>query len=141
MYNKLFAFLLVLVLMTSCSSFKKAGSLVSPGSSREMLDDNTFKLTELADDASYGLTQENPVKVGGVGTGPLNALLGPGGQTITYNRTGSCCEFATPNGLMGGGLLDKYEVSYDGLDKPVIIFINMYDAGELKAPKGFTFKK
>lgn len=41
---------------------------------------------------------------------------------------------------MGGGLLDIYEVSYEGLEKPVVIYINMYDAGELKAPVGLKYK-
>ena len=131
--------LLVILCLCSCSSSKKAG----------MLDSNTFKLTAVSDDASYGFTEQNAVKVGGAknSEGPvnerrfLNALLGPEGQQITYHRRGSCCPFNSPNGLMGSGLLDIYEVSYEGLDKPLLIYINMYDKGELKAPKGFTFRQ
>ncbi|HEY6504654.1 MAG TPA: hypothetical protein VIZ28_11815 [Chitinophagaceae bacterium] len=112
-------------------------------------DDNTFVLTEISDDDTYGYTEKNPVMVGGVKSseGPknerrfLNALLGLNGESITYVRTGSCCPFDTPNGLMGGGLLDRYEVKYSGQDKPVYIYINMYDFGVLKAPKGFTINK
>lgn len=114
-----------------------------------MLDENSFKLLAISDDDTYGYTEKNPVKVGGATnmSGPLNerkflnALLGPGGQTLTYNRRGSCCPFKSPNGLMGSGLLDMYEVKYEGLEKPLIIYINMYDPGELKAPKGLTFKQ
>jgi hypothetical protein len=42
---------------------------------------------------------------------------------------------------MGSGMPDKYEVKYDGIEKPIIFYINMYDFGELKAPKGFTFRQ
>lgn len=147
MKNNLVPAFLALVLLGSCNSAKKTSS---PNSSSkvEMRDENSFKLTAISDDETYGYTQQNPIKVGGVknSSGPLNerrflnALLGPESQPLTYYRQGSCCPFKSPNGLMGSGLLDKYEVKYDGLEKPLIIYINMYDAGELKAPKGFTFK-
>ncbi len=42
---------------------------------------------------------------------------------------------------MGSGLLDKYEVKYEGIENPVILYINMYNKGKLKAPKGFTFRQ
>ena len=141
-------FFLVFIL-NSCSSSKKNISSPSSYSSSQaaLLDHNTFKLTVVSDDASYGYTQQNPVKVGGVKSseGPLNerrflnALPGPAGQKLSYERQGSCCPFNSRNGLMGSGLLDKYEITYEGIKKPVIVYINMYDFGELKAPKGFTF--
>jgi hypothetical protein len=114
----------------------------------ELMDERTFKLTEVSDDGSYGYTEKNPIKVGGAkkSEGPLNerrflnALQGPNGGRISYVRKGSCCTFETPNGIMGGGLLDVYEVKYDGLEKPIVLYINMYDYGILKAPKGFTYR-
>ena len=139
---------LIILCLFSCNSSKKASSSKS-GQNAEMLSNNFSKLIAISTDETYGFTQENPIKVGGVkdSEGPLNerrflnALLGPEGQSITYHRQGSCCHFKSPNGLMGSGLLDRYEVNYNGLAKPVIIFINMYDFGELKAPKGFTFRQ
>ncbi|HEX5653307.1 MAG TPA: hypothetical protein VFX58_09545 [Chitinophagaceae bacterium] len=126
-----------------------AGSPAYTGSRAAMLDNNTFELKEISSDETYGYSENNPVKVGGVkdSEGPLNerrflnALLGPNGETVSYSRKGSCCPFKTPNGFSGAGLLDRYEVSYEGLEKPVYIFINMYDFGELRAPRGFSFKK
>ncbi len=139
----------MLVLFLSCGSSKKNTSNPAAGGSTQaiLLDDNVFKLIAVSDDNTYGYTQENPVKVGGAGDseGPLNerrflnALLGPGGEKITFERQGSCCPFKTRNVFMGSGLLDRYEVKYTGLEKPLILYINMYDAGVLKAPKGFTF--
>jgi len=142
------------VLVNGCSSSQKAASSSATTTSKkgnishEMLDDNTFKLTAISDDTTYGYTQKNAIAVGGkLMSGPLNeqrflnALTGPNGEAISYNRRGSCCTFKTPNGIMGGGLLDIYEVTWNGLAKPIVLYINMYDPGELKAPKGFTFKQ
>lgn len=42
---------------------------------------------------------------------------------------------------MGGGLLDVYEITYDGLDKPIELYINMYDYNDPMIPVGFTPKK
>jgi hypothetical protein len=115
---------------------------------RNLMDDNTYKLDSITNDETYGYSLKNPIMVGWKEeSGPknerrfLNALLGPGGEEVTYNRQGSCCMFYSSNGMMDRGLIDRYEVTYSGLEKPVIIFINMYDPGVLKAPKGFTFKK
>ncbi|MEQ8363694.1 MAG: hypothetical protein RH948_12550 [Cyclobacteriaceae bacterium] len=116
----------------------------------QFLDDNTYLLTEIADDKSYGYTKSNPVKVGGANenSGPrnerrfLNGLLGPNGEEITYFRAGSCCHFKTPNGTFGdSGMLDNYLVSWVGSQDTLNIYINMYDKGDLKIPLGLTGKK
>lgn len=96
----------------------------------------------VADD--YGYSENNPIKVGGVSDGPamerkfLNSLAGLNGETVTYKRVGSCCAFETPNSPWGG-MLDMYEVTIEGGDTKVL-YLNMYDQGDLSAPKGFTFK-
>lgn len=116
----------------------------------EYLDEETYKLTEYADDKSYGFKENNPIDVGGAheSSGPLNerrflnALLGPNGEKVFYYRAGSCCHFKTPNGLMNGtGLLDRYRVYYLGGKDTLDIYINMYDKGDLKVPVGFTSKQ
>ena len=119
------SFYLVLFL-ASCSSSRQSQTnyLSSSNSSR-------FKITEVSADDTYGYTEKNPVKVGGGMNGPanerkyLNSLTGPNGEEIKYERKGSCCQFETPNGFMGGGMLDRYEVTYRGLPKPIIIYINI----------------
>lgn len=111
----------------------------------ELADDKTFLITEISDDETYGYTVENPIKVGGINQseGPLNerrylnALYSPTGKAIDYYRKGSCCPFETENGFMGSGMLDIYEVTWKGQTVPIILYINMYDFGPLKAPKGF----
>lgn len=99
-------------------------------------------LTEISTDATYGHTAENPIKVGGVAPARerdfLNLLRGPNGESIRYDRDGSCCGFETPNGILGGGMLDIYSVWIGTNKEPVKLYINMYDFEQPKAPKGFT---
>ena len=104
-----------------------------------------FLIEQYATDKTYGYTVENPIMVGGVEEmqGPrnekrfLNASAGSGGEPLTYKRLGSCCGFKSERGFNGFGLLDQYEVSYDGLDEPITLYINMYDSDTLKVPVGF----
>jgi hypothetical protein len=116
----------------------------------EFLDDNTYLITEVTDDKTYGYNKSNPVKVGGAkeDSGPknerrfLNGLLGPNGEEIKYFRGGSCCSFKTPNGTFGNsGMLDRYRVTWVGSSDTLDIYINMYDKGDLKIPVGLTAKK
>ena len=94
----------------------------------------------VSEDETYGLTPENPVPIGGGAlfvkareTRYLEALRGPAGQTLTYRRIGSR---SAPGDEMT--LLDEYEVTYEGLEKPVRLFLNAYLYWEQQAPKGFT---
>ena len=111
----------------------------------EFLDENSFKLVEVATDKTYGFTQTNPIKVGGASekSGPLNertflnGLAGPNGETIQYYRKGSCCAFKTPNGFDNIGMLDRYNVYWKGCKDTAVLYINMYDKGDLKVPVGF----
>lgn len=144
-----------LALVLGCSSQKTSTTSkkvpeTTPPKQVEFIDDNTYLLTVQSDDKSYGYDQSNPIKVGGVkdNNGPmnerrfLNGLLGPNGEEIHYKRSGSCCHFKTPNGLLNGtGLLDAYEVSWKGSSDKLTIYINMYDKGELKVPVGLTARK
>ena len=129
-------------IIIACASSKQAVKT-------KLKDNQTFELTEVSSDPSYGLSEKKPVEVGGVDKreGPinerrfLNALAGPDGQQISYYRAGSCCAVKSKNGLMGWALLDRYRVTWEGSKDTVDIFINMYDYGELKAPVGFTIRK
>lgn len=131
----------IALLVLSCSSTKS----VSKNHSQTLLDNNTFLITEIATDKTYGLSEKNAVEVGG--TSPLNerrflnALTGPNGEKISYFRAGSCCPVKSNNGMMGMAMLDNYRVSYEGSKDTVSIYINMYDSSPLKAPYGFAIKK
>ncbi len=143
--NKHLVFTGIILFLISCSSTKNATNYSKP----KLLNDHTFLITEVATDKTYGVTEKNPVKVGGAknSEGPinerrfLNALTGPNGEEISYYRAGSCCHFKTKNGMMGTGLLDNYRVTWEGAKDTISVYINMYDYGELKAPVGFGIRK
>lgn len=95
----------------------------------------------------YGYGRGNPIRVGGgVESGSenqrryLDALRGPQGQPVRYQRLGSCCEFQTPHSPQGGGMLDAYEVTWDGQERPVVLYLDLYTPpeGAPPAPAGFT---
>lgn len=134
----------ILTLIFSCSSTKQSVKT-------NLKNYQTFELTEISTDRTYGLSEKNPIQVGGVDKqeGPLNerrflnALAGPNGEEISYYRAGSCCSIKSKNDPFGFGsvLLDDYRVTWEGSKDTVSIYINMYDYGVLKAPIGFTIKE
>ncbi len=84
----------------------------------------------------YGYTPEDPIKVGGGIHGEheyLKGLRGPKGQELRYKRRGS---YSGPPPV--GGLLDVYEVTYDGLKTPVLLYLDMYRREDPRAPAGFS---
>lgn len=97
---------------------------------------------------AYGYGRKNPIQVGGGAESGaanqrqwrrqwLDGLRGPAGQPVRYRRLGSCCEYEA-NGARG--ILDAYQVTYDGLAAPVVLFIDMYaEPRSVPAPpEGFT---
>ncbi|HUL74777.1 MAG TPA: hypothetical protein VLT86_16820 [Vicinamibacterales bacterium] len=91
----------------------------------------------ISDDPTFGVSQENPVKVGGGAmylasreVKYMSALRGPDGQGLHFKRVGS---LKGPDGT----ILDGYTVTYQGLDKPVEIFIDGYHWAQPVAPKGW----
>ena len=94
-------------------------------------------------DPDYGFTKEKPIKVGprlrtGVHILLLNALRGPQGQPLEYERQGACCEFPSVHSPLGLGLLDVYRVRVDGTDQDRLIYVDMYEPGPPQIPMGFT---
>ena len=140
--------LLSALFLVSCYTTRSAGTTQERlPIERELRDDLTFKIVEFSQEETYGHTEENPIKVGGVAEGLknerrfLNALAGPNGEKVLYFRIGSCCPFKTKNFQSGVGLLNTYSVSYKGSSKATTLYINMYDADVLKVPVGLTLKK
>ncbi|MDH6354410.1 hypothetical protein M2132_000738 [Dysgonomonas sp. PH5-45] len=140
----------VLVSFSSCKTTESTNTDTGKKKNvvHKLYNKETFKIEKYSEDKSYGYTEENPIKVGGAlkSKGPenerrfLNALAGPNGEVITYIRGGNCCPFETENGFLGGGLLDKYIISYKGLKENITLYINMYDSEELAVPVGFKLK-
>jgi hypothetical protein len=94
----------------------------------------------VASDNTYGFSISNAVKVGlDEATGParatqfLSALRGPAGQAVRSSRIGSA--------LYAGTVLHIYELSYEGLEKPVAIYLDVYHFETPKAPAGLSCGK
>lgn len=133
---KLFAFIIQVLFITNISFAQDF-----------LKDEFTLKLSKISKNKKYGFSPKDPIKLGGITNNTvraqnfLNALKGPNGEKVLYERTGSCCHFKTPNAIIGDkGLLDEYKVYYKGLKEPILIYINEYDYEAPLCPKGFTFK-
>jgi hypothetical protein len=95
----------------------------------------------VSDEPAFATTKDHAVQVGGGAMYVaarerryLDALRGPMGEVLQYKRTGSL-----PLDKDGRTILDAYEVTYSGLDKPVVLYLDAYHFDDaLKAPKGFT---
>ena len=111
--------------------------------------DKTFIITEISRDKKFGYDEDYPVNLGflPLTTGELSvqryfgALAGPDGQKITYTKVESCCPFPTKKFDAGAGILDVYEVTWEGLTTPKHIYINIYEKGKVIAPNGFTIRQ
>jgi hypothetical protein len=138
-----------LALATSCISTRNSirnidDTAIMPALSKE----KTFIITETSSDNKYGYDQDYPVNLGFLPfkTAEINvqryfgALSGPNGEKLTYRKVDTCCPFPTKKYDMGAGLLDIYEVSWDGLSEPKRIYINLYEKGKVMAPKGFGIR-
>lgn len=95
----------------------------------------------VSDEPAFATTRERPVQVGGGTTSVaarerryLDALRGPMGEAVQHKRIGSLRP-----GKDARTILDIYEVTYPGLEKPLTIYLDGYHFDDaLKAPKGFT---
>jgi hypothetical protein len=108
-----------------------------------------FEVTDTATDTTYGYSQGNPIRVGGYvqGQGPANrdrffkALRGPQGQPVTYVSNGSCCPFKTDDSAAPVGLLEVLVVTYNGSERPAILYVDMFNFQSPRAPVGFTVER
>ncbi|HEX8563499.1 MAG TPA: 2-dehydro-3-deoxyphosphooctonate aldolase [Flavobacterium sp.] len=148
--RKIISLWIVLTVVTSCVSTKSTIKNIDDNAPIPTLNkDNAFVLTAFATDSRYGYDPNFPVNVFYKSTKDeninqqrfLRALAGPNGEKITYEKVDSCCPFPTKRTEIGAGFIDIYEVSWEGLTKPVRLYINMYERGVLMVPKGFSLKK
>lgn len=148
--QKIFLLLLVTLLSVSCVSTKSTLKNVDDNAPIPLLTvDNTFVIKEFSTDKRYGFDKDYPVNVFYYTTRNetinqeryLNALAGPKGQKISFKKLESCCPFPSKRSEMGAGFLDVYEVTWEGLKTPVILYMNIYEKGYLKVPVGFGLKK
>jgi hypothetical protein len=110
--------------------------------------EKTFVIVAISKDKKYGYDQDYPVNLGFLPyqTAEMNvqryfgALTGPKGEKLSYTKVDTCCPFPSKRNDMGAGLLDVYEVTWQGLAEPVRIYVNLYEKGEIVAPYGFGIR-
>jgi hypothetical protein len=149
--RKIIVSALIVVLIISCVSTKSTIKNINDTISKPALNEalNSFVITTIAKDKKYGLDPDYPINVGFTileeglinQTRYLNALAGPNGEKIRYEIKKPCCPYPTKKSEIGVGLIDTYEITWDGLKKPIILYLNKYDKGELMIPLGFSIRK
>lgn len=112
------------------------------GQEKETEKDKPVVIKEMATEKSYGRKKKNHIKVGSIRNGYvyISQLTGPNGEKVETTRLGSCCEVKSPNAPFGKAPLDMWEVKYEGLAKPIILYLNGYDYEQPKCPVGLSFQ-
>ncbi len=149
LYKSIFYSLLFLSLVSCISTKSTLMNVDNNAPNPKLTKQNNFVLTEVSIDSKYGFDKDYPVNVFYRNSNDeeincnrfLNAISGPNGEPITFKKTGICCPFPSKNINTGGGFLAVYEISYEGLKSPKILYINIYEKGLLMSPIGFTIKK
>ena len=150
MFRKSLFTAVLLLLLTSCISTKLTIKNIDDKAIRpEMLDNTTYKLTKQAKDTRYGFDKDYPVNLGfgllhqreSNKEKFLNALQGPEGQKTTYTHNGNCCPFPTDKSQLGSGMLDIYLITWEGNSKPIELYLNIYEKGEVLIPIGLRARK
>ena len=148
--KKIISYISLLLLVTSCISTKSTLKNVNENAPTPTLsNNNTFLILEYSKDKKYGYDKDYPINIFFGSTTYenlnqqrfLNALAGPKGEKLTYIKLESCCPFPTKRSEMGAGLLDVYELRWEGQRKPIILYLNIYEKGVLMVPVGLTLKK
>lgn len=148
--KKTAALLFLFIIITSCVSTKSTLKNVDENAPTPKLSTkNTFIITQYSKDKRYGYDKDYPINVFYYNTlyetinqeRFLNALAGPKGEKISYKKIENCCPFPTKHSKMGAGLLDVYEITWEGQKKPITLYMNMYEKGYLLVPIGLSIKK
>src|SRR5690554_572163 len=149
MLRKVFCLAVLGLGMTSCVSTKLTIKNINDSAIQpSMLDEITYKLVSKATDTKYGFHQDYPVNLGfgllhqreSNKEKFLNALQGPNGEQITYTHDGNCCPFPTDKSELGVGMFGVYIITWEGNTKPLIVYLNIYEKGEVLIPLGLTAK-
>ena len=137
------------LLLTSCESTQSTLKNVDNSAIRPAIKDLAYVITEYATDNKYGYDQDYPINIGFIHEKQediniqyyFNGLEGPNGEKISYKKVDTCCPFPSKNSLMGAGTVGIYEVTFEGSNKKVMMYFNIFEKGKILCPKGFAIKK
>jgi hypothetical protein len=147
--KKTVLFIALLLIITSCGSIKSSLKNVDNSAPVPVVKNNAFVITAYSKDKKYGYNKDYPINIFYRDTKNdtinqqyfLNALAGPKGEKITFTKLENCCPFPTKTSEMGAGFLDVYELKWPGIKTPIILYINIYERGQLMVPLGLSLKK
>nr|WP_315255845.1 2-dehydro-3-deoxyphosphooctonate aldolase [uncultured Flavobacterium sp.] len=147
--KKTVLFIALLLIITSCGSIKSSIKNVDNTAPVPVVKNNAFVISAYSKDKKYGYNKDYPINIFYKGTKNdtinqkyfLNALAGPKGEKITFTKLENCCPFPTKTSEMGAGFLDVYELKWAGLKTPIILYLNIYERGQLMVPVGLSLKK
>ena len=148
--KKIILLIALFICVTSCTSTQSTiKNIDNNAPDLQLVENNTFYISEFSKDLKYGYNKDYPINIFFESTRNvtinqqrfLNALAGPKGEKITYTKLESCCPFPTKRSEMGAGLLDVYELKWEGQKSPVILYLNIYEKGVLMVPFGLSLKK
>ncbi|WP_294823186.1 2-dehydro-3-deoxyphosphooctonate aldolase [uncultured Flavobacterium sp.] len=147
--KKILLLSLSLIALTSCVSTRNTIRNINDDAKAPSLSvEKTFIITQISKDKKYGYDKDYPVNLGFMSyqASEINvqryfgALTGPKGEKLSYQKTDTCCPFPSKRTDIGAGMLDIYEITWEGLTEPVQIYINVYEKGEIVAPYGFGIR-
>jgi len=146
---KYFFSILIAFTLTSCVSTKSTLKNIDNTALRPLVKDKAYVITEYATDSKYGYDQDYPINIGFINEKQediniqyyFSGLEGPNGEKISYKKVDTCCPFPTKNSLMGAGTIGIYEVTFEGSNKKITLYFNIYEKGKILCPKGFSIKK
>ncbi len=137
--------------MSSCISTKSTIKNIDDSIPGPALNEafGSFVVTKMAKDKKYAYNEDYPVNVGFTSVEDgfnnqirfLNALAGPNGEKIKFTQKDACCPFPTQKTEMGAGTIDTFEITWEGQKKPILLYINKFEKGELMIPLGFSIRK
>jgi hypothetical protein len=147
--QKYYLLIMIIAFLSSCGSIKSTIMNVDNNAKKPIIKNNAFVITEYAADGKYGYDKNYPINLGFENEKyspkniPLffNALQGENGEKITYEKIDTCCPFPTKKSIMGAGTLDIYQITFEGNNKKVLLYVNIYERGKVLCPKGFSIKK
>ena len=139
---------LVILSIFLCSCGAKKSAILSTSTNRTETSNDYepfFDIVDYAPNKNYGLVGDKPIMVGEKSVSNqrrfISSLAGPNGELLIFHRRGSCCPYKSEKGFGGTAFVDVYEVMYDGLTEPILLYISFYDLEMLYIPKGFTKRK
>ncbi|MFY7664599.1 2-dehydro-3-deoxyphosphooctonate aldolase [Flavobacterium sp.] len=150
MRKKVIGCLLIAVVLSACVSTKSTLKNVDENAPDLQLNAvGNFVITDISTNPKYGYDKDYPINVFFQNTKNdtinqfrfLNALAGPKGEKIRFRKIDDCCPFPSKRNDIGVGLLNRYELTWDGQLKPVVLYLNIFAKGRIAVPVGLTLKK